>query len=222
MTTPDFFDFRYPKIPGPKNAPLKQCIGFVKLDGTNLSCPWRRGVGFGPISTRTHVVEPDHPALGEAYAVFADTVAEKLNRRLSENKVVGDEVRAFFEFLGPSSFAGLHRVGEQKRLVLIDVAIRLADGIALLGPDEFLGIFGKSGLDIAEVRYRVKFGGKLEGAIRDGGGYEGIVFKGGHTGAVWMAKVKTKEWEKRLAEAFKDGKWKAADAIERGVDDDAV
>lgn len=217
--TPDFFSFRYPKIPGPKDAPLKQCIGFVKLDGTNLSCPWRRGVGFGPISTRTHVVERDHTALGEAYAVF-EGIAEKLDRVLTK-AVAGDEARVFFEFLGPSSFAGLHRVGEQKRLVLIDVGVRIGDDMAIMGPLEFLEAFNGSGLDVAEVRYRVKFGGKLEGAIRDGGGYEGIVFKGGHTGAVWMAKVKTKEWERRLAETFKDGKWKAADAIERGVDDDA-
>lgn len=219
MTTPDFFDFRYPKIQGPRDAPLKQCIGFVKLDGTNLSCPWRRGVGFGPISTRTHVVERDHPALGEAYAVF-ERIAEKLGSALTK-AVAGDEARAFFEFLGKSSFAGMHRVGEEKRLVLIDVGVRAGDGMAIMGPFEFLEAFKNSELDVAEVRYRVKFGGKLEGAIRDGGGYEGIVFKGGVTGSVWMAKVKTKEWEAKLKEAFRDGKWKAADAIERGVDDDA-
>lgn len=223
MTPPKF---TYPKIPGPKDAPLKQCVGFEKLDGTNLARPWQRGHGFGGFSTRGGDFTWGHPVLGSAYKVFDEDVREKLDAALTNGLGLNDHAIAFFEFVGEYSFAGLHRSGERQRLVLIDVAIRLndftEDQFALIGPDRFLRDFAGRGLETPTVRWRGKFGGKALDAVEKlPSGSEGIVFKGGETGAVWMAKVKTKAWEARLKETFKDGKWRAADAIERGVDDDA-
>jgi hypothetical protein len=183
--------------------------------------PWR-GLGcFGPLSTRSHVVEVDRHEFGEAYALFGRLEPE-LDSALASSPEIHKRARCYFEFLGEHSFAGLHRAGEPKRLVLLDVAFEADDGVRFMGPHTFLATFERSGVELPPVVFRGKFGGKAFEAVEKlPPGSEGIVFKGGTSGNTWAAKVKTKAWEQRLKDTFKDGKWKAADAIERDVSEDS-
>ena len=108
--------------------------------------------------------------------------------------------KAFTEFLGPGSFAGLHRAEDTKELRLFDV---LAEPFGIIGPEQFVADFGH--LPIARVVYRGKLTGKFAEDVRLGkyGVAEGVVCKGGAGGPdLWMAKIKTNGYMERLKQAF--------------------
>src|SRR5262249_33425823 len=106
------------------------------------------------------------------------------------------------EFLGPNSFAGLHKEDDPKELRLFDV---WAEPFGMIGPEQFKADFGH--LQVARVVYEGKLTGQFMEDVRRGkyGGKEGVVCKGGFGGAdVWMVKVKTYAYMERLKEAFAD------------------
>ena len=73
--------------------------------------------------------------------VFQSTLAERLEHvYLSESYRGHEAFKAFTECLGPNSFAGLHKEGDVKRLVLFDVE---SDGFGLVGPERFVADFGR-------------------------------------------------------------------------------
>src|SRR5204863_6968087 len=97
-------------------------------------------------------------------------------------------LKVFTEFLGPNSFAGLHKAGDPKRLVLFDV---WGDGFGLIGSRQFVDDFGH--LPVARVIYEGKLTGRFANDVRTGkyGVAEGVVCKGGKGGLdLWMAKIK--------------------------------
>jgi hypothetical protein len=109
---------------------------------------------------------------------------------------------SFTEFLGPNSFAGLHKEEDPKELRLFDV---WAEPLGMLGPKRFTADFGH--LRTARVVYEGKLTGKFAEDVRLGkyGVNEGVVCKGGSGGAdVWMVKVKTYAYMERLKQAFAD------------------
>ena len=200
--------FRYPKMPGPSGAHLDRCVAFEKLDGTNLFWEWHREFGFTDFGTRSasYQLAPggvaafraNHPGLEVAPDLFAP-LGDALAPILSALPGVGHTV-AFTEYLGPHSFAGMHKPDDPKRLVLFDVFVH---GFGFLGPWRFLELF--AGLPVPAVVYQGRFTGKLTEDVR-AGKYpvaEGVVIKGGSGGAdVWMAKVKTNAYLERLRQAF--------------------
>src|SRR5262249_3057999 len=111
----------YPKIPGSKNAPDGRCVAFEKLDGTNLHWCWDRDFGWHAFGTRgdefnlppdgTTAFATAHPGLEEAPAHFLETLAEPLARVFRDHPDYRERTgfKAFTEFLGPNSFAGMHR-----------------------------------------------------------------------------------------------------------------
>src|SRR3954447_15838286 len=111
----------YPKIPGSRNAPEGRCIAFEKYDGTNLHWEWDRDFGWHSFGTRRdefnlteegiELFRQAHPNLGRCVEVFRASLAEGIDRVLREHPGYGDVqgVKVFTEFLGPNSFAGLHR-----------------------------------------------------------------------------------------------------------------
>jgi hypothetical protein len=206
----------YPKIPGSKNAPDGRCVAFEKLDGTNLHWCWDRDFGWHAFGTRRDEfnLTPDgtaafaaaHPGLEEAPGLFLEMLAEPLDRVLRDHSDYREHASftAFTEFLGPNSFAGMHRPGDPKKLTLFDAA---ADGYGFVGPAAFVAHFGH--LPTPRVVYR----GKLTGAFLEGvrtGKYdvaEGVVCKGGPGGDdVWMVKVKTNAYLEKLKAVF-GAKW---------------
>lgn len=213
------FWIRYPKMPAPDDVPDEWCIAFEKLDGTNISFAWERGRGFGPARTRGgHEVGGRHATLGQAPGAFK-RLREPLDRALARMTKAQRAV-AFFEFLGRGSFAGVHDPRSTKRLVLIDVAV---EGLGMLGPAEFLDLAVLAGgVETPRVVYRGKFSGRLIDDVWNGRFVvdEGVVIKGGRTGATWMAKAKTEAWTRRLEAAY-GASWTADDGVERDVAEDA-
>ncbi|HYV39287.1 MAG TPA: RNA ligase family protein [Gemmataceae bacterium] len=196
----------YPKIPGSRNAPLGRCVAFEKYDGTNLHWDWDREFGWHSFGTRRdefmladngmELFKLAHAHLHECVPVFVSTLATGLDSVFKENSHYQsfNSVRAFTEFIGPNSFAGLHKTGERKRLVLFDV---LVEPFGMIGPEQFVADFGH--LPSARVVYRGKLTGKFSEDVRQGkyDVNEGVVCKGGVGGSdLWMAKIKTNAYWK--------------------------
>src|SRR3954452_987751 len=165
----------YPKIPGGRNTPVGRCVAFEKSDGTNLHWDWDRDFGWHSFGTRRDefdLSERGRERFRQAHAhldgcadVFSLTLADDLERVFREDgryrKSAG--LRVFTEFLGPNSFAGLHKAGDPKRLVLFDV---WADGFGLIGSRQFVDDFGH--LPVARVIYEGKLTGRFANDVRTG------------------------------------------------------
>jgi len=204
----------YPKIPGSRNAPDGRCVAFEKYDGTNLHWDWDRDFGWHAFGTRRDVFNLTdageelfarrHAHLRQCVEVFRGTLADGLGRVFAEHPAYASyqSLKAFTEFLGPNSFAGLHKEDDPKELRLFDV---LAEPFGMIGPHQFVADFGH--LPIARVVYEGRLTGKFAEDVRAGkyAVAEGVVCKGGSGGAdVWMVKVKTYAYLERLKQAFAD------------------
>jgi hypothetical protein len=205
----------YPKMPGCTQTPSGPCVAFEKYDGTNLHWEWDRDFGwhsFGPRRGEFNLDEAgvaafhaEHGHLFEVVSLFHDTLAVPLEEVLLTNEAYQPfhAVKVFAEFLGPSSFAGLHREAEPKELRLFDIWL---DGYGFVGPERFVRDFGH--LNAARVVYRGKLTGQFIEDVRRGrfNVPEGVVCKGGQGGEdVWMLKIKTLAYVDRLKQAMADG-----------------
>ena len=206
----------YPKIPGSRHCPDGRCVAFEKYDGTNLHWEWDREFGWHSFGTRRDEFTLTRMGIEQfvqAHAHLAQCV-EVFQARLADGieKVFMDvgryrhftSLKVFTEFVGPNSFAGLHRADEPKQLVLFDV---MAEPFGFFGPESFVADFGL--LASARVVYRGKFTGKFCEDVRNGkhGVAEGVVCKGGGGGAdLWMVKIKTYAYLEKIKAAFAD-KW---------------
>jgi hypothetical protein len=202
----------YPKIPGSRNLPDDRCIAFEKYDGTNLHWDWDRDFGWHSFGTRRddfnltdagiELFAQKHAHLSQCVQVFFTTLAEGIERVFGEYPAYRESqgFKVFTEFLGPNSFAGLHKKEDPKELRLFDV---WTDPIGMIGPRQFVANFGH--LHSARVVYEGKLTGKFTEQVRLGeyGVNEGVVCKGGLGGAdVWMVKIKTYAYRERLQQAF--------------------
>lgn len=202
----------YPKIPDSKNCPFKQCIAFEKYDGTNLHWVWDSELGWYAFGTRRDRFDLDemgitdfnaaHPGLEEAASIFMRDFANSLSTIFHNNPDYHcPEITVFTEFFGASSFAGMHKKEDSKQLVLFDV--QTDKGI--IEPEKFVKDFKE--LNIAKVVYRGKLTGKFIDDVREGkySVAEGVICKGGKSSEdLWMVKIKTNAYMKRLQEVFKD------------------
>jgi hypothetical protein len=202
----------YPKIPDSRNTPNGRCIAFEKYDGTNLHWDWDRDFGWHAFGTRrdsfnltAEGIEQfgrKHAHLRACVELFYATLADDLDRILREHPHYRDyqACKAFTEFLGPNSFAGLHREYEAKELRLFDL---LVEPFGMIGPEQFVNDFAE--LPIARVVYRGRLTGQFVEDVRRGkyGVAEGVICKGGAGGSdLWMAKIKTNAYLARLKQAF--------------------
>lgn len=206
--------FSYPKIAGSRNAPNRRCVAFEKYDGTNLHWDWERGFGWHSFGTRRDEFDLSaygierfkaaHRHLDGCAELFLSTIADGIERILKDNSRYEDfaSFKVFTEFVGPNSFAGLHKPEDPKRLVLFDI---WADTFGMIGPQTFVRDFGM--LPIASVVYEGKLTGQFAEDVRTGqyDVAEGVVCKGGAGGAdLWMAKIKTYAYLEKLKQAFAD------------------
>jgi len=213
----------YPKIPDTLDCPLKQCIAFEKLDGTNLHWVWNREKGWHAFGTRRDRFNLDeqgiasfnqaHPGLEEAISLFRKSYEHLAEYPLKHkygpiSESTGDVI-LFTEFLGDKSFAGSHQKGDPKRLVLFDV---MTDK-GITPPDQFVIDFGQfddiPGYYIPQIVFSGKFSGQLFVDVRKNKFKvnEGVVVKGMFAGQVYMAKIKTTDYLERLKKEFKND-WK--------------
>jgi hypothetical protein len=201
----------YPKMPGSKNSPLEKCLAFEKYDGTNLHWVWEPEMGWYAFGTRRDRFDLDdqgisdfnaaHPGLEEAADIFIGDFSQSLATMFLKNPQYSSaEITVFTEFFGSNSFAGLHKQDDPKQLVLFDVQV----GEDMLLPEQFIQDF--SAVNIARVVYSGKLTGKFMEDVRSGqyNVAEGVVCKGHNAGGIWMVKIKTNAYMKKLQQAFQD------------------
>jgi len=197
----------YPKIPENSDKFLTKCVAFEKIDGTNMHWIWTPGVGWNCFGTRrTRFTLDDkgisefkttHPELEEAPHIFLRAFQPIVNNP-------PHELILFTEFYGPNSFAGSHRAEDKKKLVLFDAMINGK----LLSPSQFLDAFStynppeeyEDEFDLPTLVYSGKYSGQFVEDVRKGK-YpvnEGVIVKGVVDGEVFMTKIKTKSYLKRL------------------------
>ena len=199
----------YPKIPGSSHSPDEQCIAFEKYDGTNLHWVWEQELGWYAFGMRRHRYDFDeqgiadfhakHAGFQEAPQIFEREFARQLEVLFEEHEnYQSTEITVFTEFFGPQSFAGLHKNNDPKELILFDVQTEQG----LLSPAQLLSDFHE--LPIAKVIYQGRLTGKFIHEVREGkySVSEGVVCKGGEGDRLWMCKIKTNAYLKKLQEAF--------------------
>lgn len=187
----------YPSLGYWKDVKFGQhCIGFDKLDGSNIRFEWSRKRGWYKFGSRTQLINERHPVLGASIPIFFDKYAEGLERALVDNRKIlngANKVMVFCEFLGPQSFAGWHEPSDDKDVTLFDVHVFRR---GFVQPRDFIKFFGHLG--IPEVLYDGVYDSELVQDVRDGKygeKTEGLVVKGNtRRNNVWMIKLKTDWW----------------------------
>lgn len=191
----------YPSIP--KKVVDEPVYLFDKLDGSNLRAEWTPKNGFAKFGTRNRLMSPEEP-FGKAIPIFMDTYAEQLEEIFRKQRY--QKATAYFEFFGPSSFAGNHDWGEQHEVVLFDVDVYKK---GLTPPKQFLEQYGD--LKIPKVLYHGKVTHDIFISVKrsqlEGMTLEGVVAKGvvqrkrkrkEQRGDVFMFKIKSDAWLNQL------------------------
>jgi hypothetical protein len=185
-------------------------VAFDKLDGSNIRAEWDRKKGWHRFGSRKRLLDPSQPFLGEAIRLVLEGYGDALARAFADYPPSRRpaEATAYFEFLGPHSFAGIHNPAELGvpsnepfRVVLIDVNLHRR---GLASAEEFIERFGHLG--IPRVVHRGVLSREFIEDVRAGryGEGEGVVCKGGEGHGRWMAKVKTDAYLRRLKVFFRD------------------
>ncbi len=198
-------DLVYPKIPENSNKFFGKCIAFEKYDGTNLHWKWDPQYGWLGFGTRrTHFsltregikdFSQEHSELAEAPHIFNEGLRDKLTMFFCINSAKRlHNITVFTEFYGPNSFAGNHDANDEHKLILIDV---MFNGI-LIAPELFNQEYSQFGS--AQIVYKGKYNGQFAEDVRKGkyNINEGVVVKGMVGGEVFMTKIKTNDYLKRL------------------------
>jgi len=191
----------YPHIEGPSKAPRKLCIAFDKLDGSNIRFFWNKKRGFHKAGTRRQMVSEQTPFWNQAVKLFYETLAEPLTAIL-ERQLTNERVTIFCEWLGDQSFAGRHGENDYTmRLVPFDVHLMKK---GFLSPREFIDLLLDK-VEIPPIIYQGNLSDQFIQDVRKGvyGVNEGVVCKGQiKPGKLWMTKIKTIAYQKKLKEHF--------------------
>jgi len=198
-------DLLYPKIPENSDKFHGKCYAFEKYDGTNLHWKWNKEDGWHLFGTRRTQFtlnakgiagfQFNHIECRNAPDLFNERLRDKLTMFLCKHGIFSNyEVIVFTEFHGPKSFAGGHEIDDDHELTIIDVMLNGK----LMEPEMFNQYFQKFGS--ARVVYHGKYSGQFAEDVRNGkyNVNEGVVVKGIVDGEVFMTKVKTKDYLKRL------------------------
>lgn len=171
---------------------------FDKIDGSNIRAEWskKRGI-FYKFGSRKRLIDESEMPLGKAISIIRGKYEKKLNDVFQQKKY--ESAVCFFEFVGPSSFAGQHKNDEEHDAVLFDIA-PFKKG--LLSPEEFLK--HADGLDTAKLLYQGVLTNDIERQIKEGSlpglTFEGVVCKAPGQ----MSKIKTSVWLNKLKEKCGD------------------
>jgi len=171
-------------------------FAFDKLDGSNIRAEWTRKNGFNKFGTRTRLLDPQEKPLGEAVALFQEKYADDLGAIFQKARY--EKATAFFEFYGPSSFAGLHE-DEPHTVTLFDVHIHKR---GLLLPKDYLKLVGE--IEVAPLLYEGKPNADFVESVKEGTlegmSFEGVVCKGAldKRRQVTSFKLKSNAWLKAV------------------------
>ena len=113
---------------------------FDKLDGSNIRAEWNPKRGFYKYGRRKALLDDSNPWLLESPDVLKDQLTPKLDAEFRKRK--WKRVLCFFEFHGPTSFAG-HHEKEDHRMTLIDINVHPK---GFLCPKDFVAFCQDAGL----------------------------------------------------------------------------
>jgi len=198
----------YPSIIGPSKAPRKPCIAFKKYDGSNLRFEWSKKQGWHKYGTRRRMFDETDEVFAPAIEIFHSTLSDNILDVVKKHKKWrnGKTITAYAEFVGPTSFAGLHDLepNSPMELVLFDVNIHQQ---GIISPRDFVNKF-VGNMRTAEVVYEGNLNEEFIQDVRAGkyntgdGIEEGVVCKGGSGHDLWMAKIKTLDYLDKLKKVF--------------------
>jgi hypothetical protein len=176
---------------------------FDKLDGSNIRAEWNYKKGFYKFGTRNQLTDEKTMPFGRSIPLLTKKYGADLTAVFEERG--WRDALCFFEFHGPSSFAGNHDFEEKMDITLIDVN-PFREGI--LPPVDFIKYFGH--LDIAKVLYEghvdTAFFDQVKQSTLKGMTHEGVVCKGANdkkTKMPIMFKIKSQAWLDKLKEYCK-------------------
>lgn len=195
----------YPSIPRWNGKKSDYVYVFDKLDGSNVRCEIDRKGKIRKFGRREGLLDDSNPFLKEVPDLIQEKYADALIPIVQKK---GWEFATFyFEFWGPSSFAGSH-AEEPHTVTLFDVAPHKH---GFLEPHAFLDIFGH--LDIAKLLLHEPFtrdiAEQVTNSTLEGMTFEGVLCKGyldRKKGMVRMFKWKSKAWLDRLHDLCQDEK----------------
>lgn len=171
---------------------------FDKIDGSNVRAEWNKKQGFHKFGSRKVLLgeigaSDAQTLLGESLGLIKE-LAEPLAKVFQDQR--WQEVVCFFEFYGPSSFAGAH-IAEPHKVALLDVHVHKK---GMLDVREFLDLFdGK--VHTPKLLHQGTFTADMATEVRNGTlpdmTFEGIVAKA-PISKKWsepaMFKVKNQAW----------------------------
>lgn len=204
----------YPSISNSSKAPRKECLVFVKEDGTNFSAKWTHKQSFDTfgIGKKGQLVSEETPFWSRAVKVFKNKYSEILDGYFRQSKDYRNfrEITVFGEFFGPNSFAGRHVDEENQDIKIFDILVGHKNHKFLL-PQDFLKEFSPI-IPTPDFIYRGNLTDALIQEVRQGSlnGHElnegvickGIERSGAYMGGVWMCKIKTQKYFDKLKEKF--------------------
>ena len=172
----------YPTIPGGvrRGAPVHI---FDKLDGSNVRVEWTRKREFHKFGKRSGLLDGSWdmtPHLCEAPGLITAKYEEDLSNACRANR--WDKATFFFEFSGPSSFAGWH-VDEPHDVVLIDASVHRK---GFLEPKDYVRLFGH--LDMAKLLHVGNFTQDIADQVA-AGTFQGMTFEGVVAKGAWDKKM---------------------------------
>lgn len=171
---------------------------FDKLDGSNIRAEWTRKNGFNKFGSRHCIINRNHEHLGEAVDLILEKYSDSLEKIFRDGRM--DKATPFFEFYGPSSFAG-HHVDEPHDVMLLDVHVGKR---GFMDPREFIKTF--SGVETAKFLFHGNINNDVVRMVKErrleGMTFEGIVCKTTEAFKTKYGtfKVKSDEWLQRLKE----------------------
>jgi len=183
--------------------------GFNKFDGSNFCAEWNKKLskksrftyGFGKFGTRTQMIKNKENPFVEAVNIFMDKYAVPLDKIFCEDKLFRgiDTITVYGEFFGEHSFAGQHDWNEEHDVTIFDMFLYKKD---FLNPRDFVDTFGH--LNIPRVIYKGILDEQIINDVRVNvfNLSEGLVFKGSENNKVFMIKLKTNDWLKRVRELY--------------------
>lgn len=110
--------------------------------------------------SKTQNVDETSEQFGEAVQYFKNHLLDAIRDVLVNNSKKGgaftgvEEITVFFEWYGKNSFSGIHQVGDEMKLCLIDIFLKKKD---YLEPKMFYKLFeNNSKIELPELIYKGK------------------------------------------------------------------
>lgn len=188
---------QYPSIPKIKQSGSNFYV-FDKIDGSNVRAEWSKKKGFHKFGSRKVLLgeagaSDEQSLLGESIALMQG-LSEPMSALFSSKG--WQQVTCFFEFYGPSSFAGQH-VTEPHKVSLLDVNIQ---NKGMLDVRDFLDLF-QGVIETPKLLHQGSFTSEMEEAVKSGT-LEGMTFEG----IVAKAPI-SKKWEAPTMFKVKNRAW---------------